>query len=898
MNDFTEYPFEFSVIMAVYNVEQYLREAVESLKRQNFGFSKIQVILVDDGSTDSSGSICDEIAQENPENVVVVHKENGGVSSARNEGLKIAQGKYVNFLDSDDKLSPNTLKAVHAFFSNHYDETDVVSIPMVFFGGQHGNHILNYKYEKGTRLIDLTKEYSCVQLSGSSSFIKKEAISSLTFDIRLAYAEDAKFVNTVLLRKQTLGVISSNAARYYYRRREGGEKSALQKSYDDLRWYVTSLDYFQGDLINICQTKVGIIPKFIQYAMAYDLQWRFSLPTLEHAKFIGVDIDEFQKKLHYVSTHIDDSIFLQQKSLVIENKLFALSVKYNKKPEAIYTGSDIILHYGDNCVFRISNSSFKVEFASIKNDFVVLEGYFVVPYFSFKEIYVEALVNDSVRLCKAIKRDEVKTSLGQEILSFYDFKLEFALNEVDDEYSIGFYTVIDNNRIRVNRISFGQFFPLNGKYRSAFYYCDGWKMVKNGRLISLTKCSIKQLQNYRKAFYKELWNNNGKGERKAVIGRMLVSFIRNHKKKPIWLISDRVSRAGDNGEAFFRYMRANHPEIDSYFVLDKNSPDYAEIKKVGPVIDSHSRLKKIMTMAADYVISSQAEVEIYNPFRGYSEPWRDLLADIRFIFLQHGVIKDDLSEWLKKGNKNIIGFVCSAKPEADSIINGNYRYDKEVWLTGLPRFDRLVNSPQKQIVFMPTWRQSLVGVWDMKTDSRTLKEGFEETDFFKFYNGLFNDQRLINAAREYGYSLFVMMHPNMLPFCDRFDHNDYVEWGDVTVPYSKLFSESSLLLTDYSSTAFDFAYLRKPIIYTQFDAEQFFSGEHVYTKGYFDYERDGFGEVEYDLDSTVNRIIEYMQGGCALKPEYRKRIDSFFAFDDKNNCKRVYEKIMELEDQD
>ena len=69
-------------------------------------------------------------------------------------------------------------------------------------------------------------------------------------------------------------------------------------------------------------------------------------------------------------------------------------------------------------------------------------------------------------------------------------------------------------------------------------------------------------------------------------------------------------------------------------------------------------------------------------------------------------------------------------------------------------------------------------------------------------------------------------------------------------------------------------------------------------EGEFDYERDGFGEVEYDLDSTVNRIIEYMQGGCALKPEYRKRIDSFFAFDDKNNCKRVYEKIMELEDQD
>lgn len=63
--------------------------------------------------------------------------------------------------------------------------------------------------------------------------------------------------------------------------------------------------------------------------------------------------------------------------------------------------------------------------------------------------------------------------------------------------------------------------------------------------------------------------------------------------------------------------------------------------------------------------------------------------------------------------------------------------------------------------------------------------------------------------------------------------------------------------------------------------------------GYFDYERDGFGEVEYDLDSTVDRIIEYMASDCQLKEKYRKRIDNFFVFHDKNNCQRVYEKIME-----
>ena len=97
----------------------------------------------------------------------------------------------------------------------------------------------------------------------------------------------------------------------------------------------------------------------------------------------------------------------------------------------------------------------------------------------------------------------------------------------------------------------------------------------------------------------------------------------------------------------------------------------------------------------------------------------------------------------------------------------------------------------------------------------------------------------------------------------------------------------------------DFSYLRKPLIYCQFDEKEFMgSGNHVYVPGYFDYERDGFGEVEYDLESTVDRIIEYMENDCKLKDKYRERIDKFFAFNDQNNCQRVYEEIIKLDKQD
>lgn len=112
--------------------------------------------------------------------------------------------------------------------------------------------------------------------------------------------------------------------------------------------------------------------------------------------------------------------------------------------------------------------------------------------------------------------------------------------------------------------------------------------------------------------------------------------------------------------------------------------------------------------------------------------------------------------------------------------------------------------------------------------------------------------------------------------------------------YREIYAKSNLVLTDYSSAVFDFAYLRKPIIYAQFDKDEFFSGAHTFSKGYFDYERDGFGEVAYDIDGTISMIEKYVKNGCVLSDNYRNRIDSFFAFNDKKNCQRVLEKVLSL----
>lgn len=145
------------------------------------------------------------------------------------------------------------------------------------------------------------------------------------------------------------------------------------------------------------------------------------------------------------------------------------------------------------------------------------------------------------------------------------------------------------------------------------------------------------------------------------------------------------------------------------------------------------------------------------------------------------------------------------------------------------------------------------------------------------------------------YEIQLMLHPTMPRECiEYFDCTETVKVLDRATRYRSLFTDSKLIVTDYSSTVFDFAYLGKPVLYYQPDVDEFFSGSHTYDKGYFDYERDGFGEVEYTAEHLIDRIIEYMENDCTLKDIYRERIMQTFPYQDKNNCKRVYEEIMKL----
>lgn len=372
-----------------------------------------------------------------------------------------------------------------------------------------------------------------------------------------------------------------------------------------------------------------------------------------------------------------------------------------------------------------------------------------------------------------------------------------------------------------------------------------------------------------------------------------------YKNKKIWIVCDKFDRADDNGEHFFKYVnKSGDRNISYYYAISKESPHVDRVKKIGKVVYFRTLKYYLLYLNSENVISSQIGPFIRNPL-GRSEKYFNGIKNSNFIFLQHGIIKEDLSSWLGKFNKNISMFVTSTTKEYKSILEtNNYHYDESVVkLTGLPRFDNLIgNVPlENKIIFMPTWREKYANPIDHKTETREYFKEFKNSDYFKFFNKLINDKRLVEALKKSGYTAKFFLHPCHNVQFEDFKQNEYCKVNK-NPDYQYEFSSAKLMITDFSSVTFDFAYLNKPIIYAQFDIKDMKTG-HTYVPGstkYYSYEKDGFGPILYNYEDTLEKIINYIKNDCKIETKYINRINKIYKYHDNNNCKRVYNEIKKL----
>ena len=352
-------------------------------------------------------------------------------------------------------------------------------------------------------------------------------------------------------------------------------------------------------------------------------------------------------------------------------------------------------------------------------------------------------------------------------------------------------------------------------------------------------------------------------------------------KKNLLLVTESGTTARDNGYHFFKYVRTEHPDDYCFYVIDKKCNDYNKVKEYGNIIQFGSLKHWLYYMSAKYNISNQ---KYGNPNKSLFYVLHVMLGLYKNrVFLQHGITKDD-SPWLYYKNCKFRYFICGAKREYD-FIKEKFGYpDENVIYTGFARFDNLYdnNVNCKQILIMPTWRNWL----GRETNSLGEKIVFEETDYYKNWITFLNDENFIKYIEEQKLKVLFYLHMNMQKFLDCFKvKSNNIEIVSMNTDIQKTLKESALMITDYSSVYMDFAYMNKPVLYFQFDYEEY--REKQLQPGYFDYNENGFGPVCNTKDDLVESFIDIYNNG--LDKKYIERMNDFFEIKDQKNCERIFE---------
>ena len=875
--------FKFSIIISLFESQSYLEETIESIVNQTLNFKEnIQIIFVDNESQDRSLNTVQKYKNTYPENIIVLSKNNEGLASSRNFALEYIEGEYVNFMDANDKLSSNSLRNVYNNFKKNEERIDIVSLPIFLLSDEKEDYVFKYDYN-GRKVIDLFEETKQSIIPFKSSFIKSKLIKNNLFNENLVNSSEKLVLYKILFNKKAFAVDNDSV---YFFRNENLDTRFTEETLTK-RDFTEKLKLFFIPLIDHCRDEKNKVPFFIQNILLYEITPIIQCEEISDYLDTKEEIGEFWMYLTKISKIFDEEFVFYNRRVINSVKSFLIYLKNDDfHIEIDHVENEVKLMSGDYVINNLNKNRIHFDIVDLYDGMLNFSGGFTSSCYN-KNISIVAIKTDNKGKKSTYEGNYLeypttgrksKKHLGIWWSFYYNFDLSIPI-EPEEKCEISFRVIYHENDERIvmeNSIHFREF-PgisiLNNyfiKYSKIVYFRVKTFYIQPfsyKRMIELEAKSIIRTLRMGKTF--RLY-----GIFYRILRFILFPFMRNKK---IWLFIDRDTFADDNAEHLFKYSIKQNDEIKKYFIINKDSPDFERLKEYDKNIVPFGSFKhRILYLFTDKLISSQITKSLANPFIKKNSFIYEGLSKHDFCFIQHGVTLHDVSSWIRKYNRNMLLFVTSSDLERDSIVNGHYNYSKDVVQTlGMARYDNLVNDAKKEILFMPTWRRKI-----------NTKDQLKNSHYFKFLNSFLNNKELIEYAEKKGYKLAFRPHPQLWDFIDLFHIDKRIRLS--TEPYQEMFRDASVMITDYSSVFFDFAYLKKPVIYYQ--PESF--GEFHYEKGYYDYETMGFGEIIKTEEELVSLVKEYIETDCQMKEKYKKRVEKFFKYNDKNNCKRTYEWIL------
>lgn len=849
----------FSIVSAVYNVETYLDDYIASIERQRVAPHDLEVIAVDDGSTDGSLDILRAWARRSRFRVHVFTQPNGGQASARNLGLERATGEWVTFTDPDDMLDRDFLRAADRFARKHPDVHVMAGRTYVLREASRrivDAHPRRAQFRSGDRYVRLDDDPNVFNGSTNVSLYRLDHIRAieLRFDPRIRpNFEDGHFSCVYLLTtpEPTVGLLS--AARYIYRVRASGD-STLQQSLAHHGRYTDVLEHGYLDVIEQARARFGHVPEWLQHVLLYELSWYLSA---DEKITTSIDLPEslvprFHDLFGQILRCLDAEVVERHHARGLQS-VWADIFAHAARDAAWHT--PFVVRTKLDPEMGLQRLSYRYV-GSMPAETFLIDGSPIQPAFAktrARRYFWRSLISE--RILWLPRSDALRVELDGQAVA------------IADKWQRG------QPARRAKR-----------RWRDRLWV---YRQAPVPIVIRAIRRRIRRL-----------------------VGRAAVPVVRAVASLPpyartfrdAWVLMDRVNNADDNAERLFEYLRGSRPDVNAWFVVAKDSPDWHRLAATGErrLVAWGSWRWRILLLHCRWLVSSHADVAIAEPRgivrRARRQRWK-------YAFLNHGVIKDDLSLWLNR--RDIDLFIVSTEGELGSVADDGTGYvvtHKETRNTGLARFDRLlakgqaVPAEQQNLVLIaPTWRTYLAMHLNPVTQIREIDPGFRASDYFRSWDALLRSPAIAEAATRRGWRIGFMPHPNMQPILAELKLPPGIEaltfhGNDV----QELYAQCGLLVTDYSSVAFNAACLGRPLVYYQFDLAEMMRGGHMGRKGYFEYERDGFGPVAYDLAEAERAIVASIEAGPRPTPTYQARIDATFTSRDGRSSERIVAAIEEL----
>jgi len=835
--------------------------------------------------------------------VVYIDASSVSLAQASNIAVDKANGLYMVFLSSGDTFSAATLNLMVDFYRKNHEKFNFVFPNIRYYSRVEKRYIAHFPIDAPETVL-LAKRAELTPLIFSGVMFKTKTLKlyrfseNATYDygLNLIYRLLAKTPEFAIVKNATFDAIDSLES----------ENISFNHAMDK-EWYWGCFQQFLLPLYYSYTVNGKNIPRYLQFAALYQLKWLFQLNVNNATKRVIDDcVDEFFDLCSCVLKHMDPEV------LLTVNKKFALSLglkdlffrlkhglKESNKYQPNYftfSGNSYLEHEG-RTFYKINSIQISLDLLEFDSQFLIIESS-IENYIDFTRCKLKSYFdNEPIEIEETYRYAHMKY-FGKSVHKRHTFKVKIPKAFLNGSLKLISFVIELPNGVEITPCINTKRYTahLSSSFPGSYWISHGYlvRFTNNKKSIKIIKSSAFNSLKAELIYMKNMAFGKKKNLEMFKLRCYYWLSYFYFKNKRIWLTYDKLYKAGDCGEYFYKYaISRNEKAIKPAYLVNKNTADYRRLRKEGFSPLARGTLKqRLYFLYSEVIFTTHTAVCGFNAFNDDQIIYFQNVVKFDVACIQHGLTMQGLAFDCNRLHNNIKRYYCASKYEVGNLARPIYGYeDKEILrLTGIPRFDGLINASKKQILIAPTWR-NYIAMPPVMGSVRPYNANFKNTKYFNIYNRLLSDERLIQAVQECGYKLIYLLHPIVSA-----QENDYQVSPEVEIVsalnanFEKMLTESSLMVTDYSGVQYDFAYMRKPVIYYHPDELP----PH-YKDGGFIYDTMGFGEICKSHDGVVDMICDYMRRNCTLQPLYAGRQDDFFEFDDLNNCQRIYDDMLEYQ---